>query len=200
MRQVRGFIIALISAACSVAGPTAATPCGFEDPTGATFAQGSLAFLYPNALYVGTAVWMAQQDGILARDERPAGLKALLGYQQAVGKLGRFRERLSIALNGHQLPAFSIAYLGPMLWIRFELTDGKLLMTPHTEGPANGDLVIVTDEPVIAALIEGRITPQKARELGLMRLYGPPEAVQDLTSIFDRLSPETGTSSVNVSN
>ncbi len=64
-------------------------------------------------------------------------------------------------------------------------------MTPHVDGPANGDVVIVTDEFVVAALNEGQITPQAARKLGLMRIYGSPTAVQDVVSWLDRVSLRT---------
>jgi hypothetical protein len=61
-------------------------------------------------------------------------------------------------------------------------------MIPHTTGPSSGDVVIVTDEPVIKALVEGQVAPQTARELGLIRLYGAPEAVQRAASWLDRLT------------
>lgn len=44
-----------------------------------------------------------------------------------------------------------------------------------------------TDEPVIRALIDGQLTPQAARESGLIRLYGAPDLVRGMTSWLDRL-------------
>ena len=117
-------------------------------------------------------------------------IKALLGYgyRKAVRELDAFRDGLSFSLGGRGAPAFSMVLIGPMLWTRFETTGTTLNMTPHVAGPSKGDVVIVTDEPVVAALIDGRITPQAARELGLIRFYGSPEAVQDVTSWLDRSS------------
>jgi hypothetical protein len=91
------------------------------------------------------------------------------------------------AHDGMATPAFSMAFIGPMLWSRYEAAGGALGMTTHLGGPANDDVVIVSDEAVIAGLLDGRLTPVAARDLGLMRLYGTPERVQGLTSWLDRL-------------
>ena len=91
-------------------------------------------------------------------------------------------------LTAGAAPAFTVVLFGSMLWTHFEAAGAALNMTPHVDGPANGDVVIVTDEPVIVALIGARITPQAARELGLMRFYGSPDTVRDVTRWLDRLS------------
>jgi hypothetical protein len=49
-------------------------------------------------------------------------------------------------------------------------------------------VTVVTDEPVIAALADGRVSAQRAGELGLMRYYGTPDGVQDVKSLMDGLS------------
>jgi hypothetical protein len=58
-------------------------------------------------------------------------------------------------------------------------------MTPHLQGPESGDVVVVTDEPVIVALNDGRLTLKAAGELGLIRYYGPAERVKALTLWLD---------------
>jgi hypothetical protein len=189
---------ALILAAGLVGGSTAALPCGYEDPTSASTARGILNWVYPNALHVATAVWNAQREGILGRDEQPAAVKALLGYHKAVQRLRVFRDRLSAAVDGGAVPAYSMVLIGPMLWTRYELTGATPSMTPHVDGPASGDVVIVTDEPVVTALNEGRLTPQAPRELGLMRIYGSSAATQEVASWLDRVSHRTAASAAAV--
>ena len=76
-----------------------------------------------------------------------------------------------------------------MLWTRFESTGGSLAMTAHASGPGSDDVVIVTDAPVVAALLEGRLTPQEARGRGLIRFYGAQDSVAQVASLFDRLEP-----------
>ncbi len=198
MTMAGRLIGAVISAAGLIAGSTVALSCGFEDPNSVSFARGILNWTYPNALYVGTAVRSAQQQGTVARDDRPETLKKLLGYHVAVQRLGVFRDRLSATLDGGAAPAFTMVLFGPMLWTHYEAAGATLNMMPHVDGPSKGDVVIVTDEPVIVALNEGRITPQAARELGLMRYYGSPEAVQDVTLWLDRSLLRTSATEVAV--
>ena len=192
MIRALNLVGASILAAGLVSGSTVALSCGYDDPASASIARGILNWVYPDALYVATAVWNAQQQGGLGRDREPAPIKALLGYHQALHRLGAFRDRLSAAVDGRAVPAFSIVLIGPMLWTHYELAGATLSMKPHVDGPASGDVVIVTEEPVIAALNEGRIAPQAARELGLIRFYGPPVAVQEMASTLDRMSQGTG--------
>ena len=188
----------MISAATLVAGSTVANSCGYEDAKSADVARGVLNWTFPHALYVTSAVWRAQSDGVIPRNESPPSSKALLGYgyRKAVRELDAFRDGLSIAVGGLEAPAFSVVLIGPMLWARFETTGTILAMTPHVAGPLKVDVVVVTDEPVIAAMDDGQITAQAARELGLMRFYGSPQAVQDVTSWLDRSSQQKNAKAV----
>ena len=188
MNWVGRHIRTLISAACLAAGSAASIACGFEDPNSASMARGALNLAYPHALYVTSAVWRAQMEGVIDRNELSAPAKALGGYQKVARLLGTIRDLLAAPLDGRGAPAFSMVLIGPMLWTHYEPADDGLKMTVHTDAPSNGDVIIVTDEPVIAALIEGRITPRSAEDLGLIRFYGAPDRVQQVTSWFGRLS------------
>ena len=87
----------------------------------------------------------------------------------------------------------------PMLWARFEFRAGELALQAHADGPAKGDVVVVSDEPVIAALAEERITPQEARRLGLVRFYGARGAVEEVSFLLDSLAPaQSGQLSQNI--
>ncbi len=149
-----------------------------------------LNWAYPDSLHVKSAVWTAQLQGRLARDDRPVAAKALLGYGQAVKELGRLRDVLDVVRNPDD-PAVAVVLLGPVLWARFESRASSLELTPHVAGPAPGDVVVVTEENVIKGLVEGQISPQEALDLGLIRLYGAPEAVHRLTAWVSRVHPPT---------
>jgi hypothetical protein len=142
--------------------------------------RGMLSLTYPKALYVTSAVWRAQQEDIVAREDRSPAVRALLGYQLAVRKLAALRERL-VGAEDPRAPSFAIILLGPMLWTRYERTPGGLSMTPHVDGPKTGDVVVVTDEPVIEAMVEGRLTTTNALELGLIRYYGDEGSISALS-------------------
>lgn len=171
----------------------AAIACGYHDAVDLN--RSALNLAYPDALHVHTAVWMAQLQGFIERaeppapnDDRPEPLRVLAAYRDTVGQLGLFRDRLGSRLGERALPAFTVVLIGPMLWTRFEEPGEGLAMTPHVKGPSPGDVVVVTDKPVIAALVEGMLTPREAARLGLLRFYGEPERVREVAALVDRLS------------
>lgn len=178
--------IALGAVAVLLASTVTAISCGFENPNSVSAQRGLLNFAYPNALHVTSAVWRAQQEDIITRDNRPPAVLALLGYRGAVGKLEVFRAHLEKAMVAAEVPDFSVMLIGPVLWTRYAQTRGILTMTPHIEGPATGDVVVVTDEPVIAALNDGRLTLEAANRLGLIRYFGSTKKVQELTLWLDQ--------------
>ncbi|RDJ27250.1 hypothetical protein DWF00_09705 [Bosea caraganae] len=177
----------LLPAIALVAGTTLASACGFEDPKGADAARGALNWVYPESLHVTSAVWRAQLEGTILRDERPEAARALLGYRKAAADLARLRDRLVVAMDGESMPSFSILLIGPMLWTRFAPAQGGVSMVTHVDGPQTSDTVVVTDEPVVAALASGWITPLAARQKGLLRLYGPLEGQGRISARLDRL-------------
>lgn len=182
----RGPARATISLVTLIAVSSAALACGFEDPNSAQAARGLLNWAYPQSLHVSTAVWQAQAAGIIARDQTPAAVKALLGYQKALQRLSAFRDGLSAGLDGRAVPTLSLVMLGPVLWTRFKRNDMSIDMEPHAGGPTSGDTVIVTEEPVITAFVEGKITPREARDLGLLKVYGPDDSVAQLWDWLER--------------
>jgi hypothetical protein len=194
-----------LCASLALAGSPAAQACGYHDPASASV--GLLNWAYPDSLHVRTAVWMAQRDGVLARPEPLAAadpgsassrFEQMLRYRDTEDRLDRLRDGLERSRQGRPLPAFSLVLIGPMLWTRLERADGTLQRQPHASGPSRGDVVIVTDGPVVAALVEGRLTPNEARERGMMRLYGDSEPVGQVWAVFDRLTAPEGRQALQV--
>jgi hypothetical protein len=187
--------IRLCAAALALAVATPAPACGYHDPS--SVALGMLNLAYPDSLHVRTAVWTAQLEGTLDRAEptivgsaSPDELfRRTLRLRQTLARLDALRGQIDAALDGAPPPAFSIVLIGPMLWSRFEAQDGALKLSAHSTGPDSGDVVIVTDEPVVAALLEGRISPPEARERGLLRVYGEADNATRLMAVFDRRWP-----------
>lgn len=177
----------LIPLAAFAAGTLAASACGFEDPKGVDAARGALNWIYPDALHVTSAVWRAQKDGVVARDARPEAVRALFGYRKVTSDLAALRDRLTGTMEGGPVSAFSIVLIGPVLWSRFVPVADRVSFSAHTDGPQRDDIVIVTDEPVVAALVAGRITPLAAQERGLIRFYGPPDKLNTVAAWLQRL-------------
>jgi hypothetical protein len=159
-------------------GTTLASACGFEDPKGADAARGAVNWIYPDALHVTSAVWRAQLAGVI---ERAPAAKSLFAYQTATIRLTALGDRLS---GEAATPGFSVLLIGPMLWSQYRAEHAGLTVIHHRERAGADDVVIVTDEHVVAALVAGRLTASAAAERGLLRFYGRPGEVQHLASIF----------------
>ncbi len=177
-------IRAAAAAALLVFGAGPALSCGFEDPSDVSFQRGVLNFAFPKALHVSTAVWQAQLAGLLERDGASAANRALLGFRRASDALSVVARNLDA--EDSELPAFTLVMIGPVLWTRFADDGGGLAATPHVEGPAAGDVVMVSDEPVIIAMARGQLDGARALEWGLIRLYGAADKVAALEAALRR--------------
>jgi hypothetical protein len=169
--RIRSMLLGLIA---GISVP--AWPCGFHDP--AQMQLGLMNWVYPESLHVRTAVWQAQLDGRLARDELSdraeltAEARAQLGYLRTTRLLGQLRGTLAGAKGPEPRPTLAVVLLGPMLWSRYEMSDGGLQLQVHVNGPQPGDIVVVTESAVVDALIAGNLSGREAFELGLLRIYG----------------------------
>ena len=192
-RRKRAVRAAACLALAALAAPPLVRDCGYHDPSSVSL--GMLNWAFPDALHVRTAVWIAQREGTLARPDDAEAFEA--GTPQYVlRQLHRFRQtgaQLSVlhkalaSRDGQALPPFSVVLVGSMMWTRFATIDGVLAMAVHTDGPATGDVVIVTDAPVVDAIAAGRLAPRNARHTGLLRIYGEPRSVESIAAVLDGL-------------
>ena len=160
----------LIVIAGIVFAGASAFACGYHNPS--DVARGVMNFVFPKSLYVRTAVWQAQNIGILPpRASKPA--KDLFAYQRDVSSLQKLGARLAPPKSG--TGPFAVVLLDSMLWTRFEPGPDGYAVAIHVKGPKKGDGVLVTESPVIKALLAGTLDVKKAEAYGLFRLYGPIE-------------------------
>jgi hypothetical protein len=165
-----------------VAG-TGALGCGLEDPTSVATLRGALALAYPQSPQVGTAVWQAQLAGTLPRDptaqqgELSADARAVMRRVRAHTYLRQLAVRLSTPGMAAGAPPLAVVLLGPVMWNRFAPQDGKVMPLLHVEGPEPGDVVVVTELPVVEAIATGSLGFAAALEAGVLRLYGEPQVV-----------------------
>ena len=150
-----------------------ASGCGLEgDPV--TVERVAVSYAYPDSLNVMAAVSSARLAGKLDRtisigSQTPEQLeKTSLRIRAALWQLqGRLARAPTDAA-----PSLAIVLLEPMMWSRIATTDGTPRLMLHVDSPAAGDVVAVTEEVVLVAMNEGRITAGEAISLGLVRLYG----------------------------
>ena len=171
-------VVALLAAMALASG--AALGCGMEDSASVSSRRGALQLAYPEALHVGTAVWQAQLAGQLPRD--PVATRSDLSPEERgalrLSRADELLDRLSAGVSaapsdaGHR--GVAIVLVGPVHWSRLEMHDGAAQAQVHVDGPEDDDVVLVTELPVVEAIVEGRLDFARAIEGGLARLYGPP--------------------------
>jgi hypothetical protein len=164
-----------------------ALACGLEgDET--TVRRFSLGYEYPDALQVLGAVSAARVGGRLdktlgidlqtmSQDERQAVMLRIRGG------LWKLRARLANGGPAHP-PPLSVVLLQPVLWSRIAFEEETLKLTVHVDRPAPGDVVVVTEEAVIAAINSGALTAGDADASGLLRLYGSASDVASVRAWF----------------
>jgi hypothetical protein len=142
--------------------------CGFHSPL-----DVQLESMYPGSLTVAVALRRAADSGVIdaAALEAPGADTAL--YSDAVRRLQEFRNALAASPAASNLPAsFSLGYVESGLWTRYSQSDGKVRVDVHTDGPAGGEAVVLTGEPVLAELVAGRLSVERALAEGMILIVG----------------------------
>jgi hypothetical protein len=178
--------IGVAALASLVAMAPVALGCGYEDPNSAAVQRGVLNFAYPNALHVLGALTQARLNGVIAPPaDAPAG-KDPFGarFSKTARMLQQFGDALGVEPPASDDLAFSLVLIEPMLWTRFAVRDEGVATSVHVNGPAVGDLVVIATEAVLREIVGRRLTPERAEELGLIRIYGDPARTAQLRAIF----------------
>lgn len=161
----------------------AAKACGFDNPK--AFALGTLNWAYPNALYVRTAVWQAEDEGILPPRGQPTA-PGPLAFYRAASTMKQLGAKLADAGLAETGSAVSVVLIPQVMWTRFEASPEGVRATSHADGPTAGDVVIVTGEKVVRALLDGSLDAAAAEKGGLVRLYGDQAQIESVRSMMVR--------------
>ena len=170
--------------------------CGFHDPT--LFAQAMVNHTYPNALHVTWAIKQARQTGLLppldaARvtatgDKRRALDRA--AFMQTMAAL----YAIGIAIDGLSEQGLeqpiSVLILESMLWTRFSPDLPHVRQGMHAKGPEQGDVVLITEMPVVLAIQQGSLSIERAVELGVVRVYADDQRREALLARFGSIGTE----------
>ncbi|MBY0224785.1 MAG: hypothetical protein K2Q28_03155 [Hyphomicrobium sp.] len=152
-----------------------------------TSARAMIDWAYPKSLHVISAVWRAQLDGLIAGSAHIKPAPSIMGnYATAAHVLRRLGEKISSQRANPASPSVSLVLIGPVLWTRFSAGGDRSEPQIHTGGPAPGDVVVVTDEPVIEALLDGRLTADTAENKGLIRYYGSPTGITAIRTLLGK--------------
>ncbi|NGO53850.1 hypothetical protein [Allomesorhizobium camelthorni] len=182
-QPVRHAGAAALAIGMAVGVASAASACGYDNPQ--AFALGTLNWAYPNALYVRTAVWQAENTGLLPPRGQPRA-PGPLAFYRAAAVMKQLGARLAEAKLAETGVAMSVVLIPQVMWTRFEAGPEGVYAKSHADGPAGGDVVIVTNEKVVRALLGGRLNAAAAEDYGLLRLYGGQEKTASIRSVMAR--------------
>jgi len=168
----------LFSAACAlaimpvVAGPTAGLACGFDGRLGDGFSA-----MHPRSLAVAFAISDAVASGAVDRAASAPIEPGPKGYWRAAGHIESLERRLAVTPETLILaPRISILFIESQLWSRLVSSGQGYDIEMHVAGPTPGDLVIVTNETVLASVLDGALAPRAALDLGVIAVDAAPPA------------------------
>jgi hypothetical protein len=170
--------LALLLVAIGALGATASaavSACGYH------VAIGGVAVAHPSSIPVAVAIHAAVREGRLAP---LADAPAPLALVRANGAMRNFATALQS--DASDLPPVAFVLVEAHLWGRVVPGAGPASWQAHADGPASGDVVVVTGEAALAALLDGRLRWDAAIASGLVVVAGPAEARAQVASALAR--------------
>jgi hypothetical protein len=151
-----------------LSAPPAASACGFHAAL-----EVQLESMYPGSLSVAVAMRKAADSGIIDAAALDPPSKGTSLYSDSVRRLQELRKAFAASPAAAGLPAsFSLGYVESGLWTRYSQSDGEVRVDIHTDGPAEGEAVVLTGEPVLRELLAGRLSVERALADGMIRIDG----------------------------
>ena len=143
--------------------------CGLEPRV-----NGGFAISYPGSLEVAVAVAKARSDGLLPAAS-PDAMINQVRLQHMLADLRRLQARLNetrVEIPDDSATPFSLVLVGPALWSHYRMESTHVEAHYHADAPIHGEVVVLTHHAVLRALLNGRLTTQKAMDLGLLAFSG----------------------------
>ena len=119
--------------------------------------------MYPGSFPLAVALRKAADNGVIDAAALAAPGKDGASYADTVQRLQSFGRVLAASPAAATLPAsFSLGYVESQLWARYSQSGGKIRVDIHTDGPAEGEPVVLTGEPVLLQILAGKLSLDRA--------------------------------------
>lgn len=146
--------------------PQTGMACGFDGRLGDGFSA-----MHPKSLAVAFALSDAVASGVVSRAAIAPIEPGPKGYWRAAGRIQSLERRLAATPETLILaPKISVLFIDSQLWSRLAASAGGYDIEMHVAGPAPGDVVVVTNETVLASVLDGALAPQAALDLGVIAI------------------------------
>jgi hypothetical protein len=151
--------------------------------------------MHPGSFSVAVALRKAADRGVIDATALEAPSKGTALYVDTVRRLQEFRKALAASPAAAELPtSFSLGYVESQLWTRYSQSDGKIRVDIHTDGPFEGEAVVLTGAPVLTEVLAGRLSVDRALADGMVLIDGNESEKTAIrhaliaTSMADRIS------------
>jgi hypothetical protein len=161
--------------------------CGYDDPK--SIQLGTLNWAYPDALYVHSAVADAEAVGLIPPE--PAADDGLSPLQHATAMMKEFGAKLFDERLADRHATIAVVLIPQVMWTRFTIDPAGISMQEHVDGPSEHDLVIVTEEKVIHALLDEKLGADMAENKGLIRFYGATAEIAEVRAALAKSPQQT---------
>lgn len=169
----------------------AAIGCAFHAPI-----DVHLNSMYPGSFPVAVALRKAADDGVIDAAALAAPGKDSTSYTGTVQRLQSFGKLLAASPAAATLPAhFSLGYVESQLWARYSQSGGEIRVDIHTDGPTEGEPVVLTGEPVLLQVLAGKLSLDRALADDLLIIDG---SKSDKAAIRNALKTTSMTDSINM--
>ncbi len=182
----------LIAAFAIFSSPMPAQACGLDGASsiGLAVQRAVINWRYPATANISKAVKTLALAGHLPVAPSKRAAHPFLLHKYGV-ELKTFAGRVTKSRN-LRTKGFDVLYIGPMLWTAIRQDTLGVSVKVHAAGPQSGLPLLVTERPVIRALIRRSMTAAYALSSGLITLHGSPTKVAmlraELKSNFATLS------------
>jgi hypothetical protein len=179
--EPRLVLLLAVGSSLFVRPPTATRACDFAGLLGDGFGAS-----HAQSLTVAFAVSDAIDAGVMDKSAFSSALSGRVGYARTVLRLGAFHRRLSATTAKVGAPGSISVLLGDSrLWSRLSPDARGYGIATHTAGLQAGDVVVVTHEAVLAALVCGKLSIPTALDRGLLVVDGESTAVDSVRSLLN---------------
>ena len=134
----------------------------------------SLSAQHPKSLTVAFALRDAVDSGALDKAALAPIERGPKGYWRAAAHVQELQRRLAGAKTRGAAPSLALLFIESQLWSRLKPTATGFDLELHAAGAEPQDVVIVTNETVLASLLAGSLSVQAALDRGLVALDGEP--------------------------
>ena len=149
-----------------------------------------LESMHPGSLSVAVALRKAADNGVIEVAALGPPARHATLYIDAVGRLHAIRKAIAASPAAADLPtSFSLGYVESWLWTRYSRAGDRIRADIHTDGPADGEAVVLTGEPVVSELLAGRLSIERALAEGLLFIDGSDAEQTAIRRAFDALPP-----------